>query len=183
MGQNNKLNWRTKCWVWQGGFKMIHKTKWSTIDFPQLTISVSLSSHLLLLFLLRNLQGRWVGEGGGLTVRAVLHLGHLNRKIKRGPLFDRCLLTWTNLKKTGHDRCQIHLRRDRPLTSFKKSLFKSSISLQLFGALQWNFIKTQYVHFGDPFLVCVRPTFVVWREMSKLGWWTWFIPAKHGDVK
>lgn len=35
-------------------------------------------SHLLLLFLLGHLQGRRVGEGGGLTVGAVLYLGHLD---------------------------------------------------------------------------------------------------------
>lgn len=38
-----------------------------------------LRSHLLLLLLLGNLQSQWVGEGGGLTVGAVLHLRHLNR--------------------------------------------------------------------------------------------------------
>lgn len=46
-------------------------------------LSWRLSSHLLLLLLFGNLQSWWVGEGGGLTVRTILHLGHLNRKHKR----------------------------------------------------------------------------------------------------
>lgn len=45
-----------------------------------------LHAHLLLFFLLGNLQSWWVGEGGGLTVGAVLHLGHLKKMTKPPPL-------------------------------------------------------------------------------------------------
>lgn len=55
----------------------------STRKAKQVDLSWRLTSHLLLLFLLGNLQGWWVGEGGGLTVGAVLHLGHLDTKTKR----------------------------------------------------------------------------------------------------
>lgn len=43
-----------------------------------------LVSHLLLLFLLGHLQCWWVGEGGGLAVGAILHLGHLDRETEGG---------------------------------------------------------------------------------------------------
>lgn len=46
-----------------------------------------LSSHLLLLFLLGNLQSWWVGEGGGFAVGAVLYLGHLKRTKKDNYFF------------------------------------------------------------------------------------------------
>lgn len=43
-----------------------------------------LGSHLLLLLLFRYLQSRWIGKGGGFTVGAILHLGHLKGKRKQG---------------------------------------------------------------------------------------------------
>lgn len=39
--------------------------------------------HLLLFLLFGNLQCWWVGKGGGFTVGAVLHLGHLSRRTDR----------------------------------------------------------------------------------------------------
>lgn len=41
-------------------------------------------SHLLLLLLFRHLQSRWIGEGGGFTVGAILHLRHLKGKRNQG---------------------------------------------------------------------------------------------------
>lgn len=49
----------------------------------QRSTSIHLSAHLLLLLLLGHLQSWWVGEGGGLTVGSILHLGHLNKKMKK----------------------------------------------------------------------------------------------------
>lgn len=88
---NNKHDGQENDESLQGGFEIICKSIRSGISFPELIISEKgkakqadvlrrLSAHLLLLLLFGNLQSWWVGEGGGLTVGAVLHLRHLKKR-------------------------------------------------------------------------------------------------------
>lgn len=109
-------------------------------------------SHLLLLFLFRHLQSRWIGEGGGFTVGAILHLGHLKGNRKQGSE------NWYNRAKVNHQSSIKYYR----FPSLLETLIHHSNGLssvyewqlfrphshehcwwQLFKTTKWNFSSTQ----------------------------------------